>query len=89
MVDEQYDRKDHKGKDGENNRDRLIGQEVFDAPMIFDALQQIACKLGIEKLHRQLHQFDKEIGDQRNVDARTDVQQNFPADKVDGCTTEK
>ena len=57
--------------------------------MIFDALQQVACKLGIEKLHRQLHQFDKEIGDQRNVDARTDVQQNFPADKVDGCTTEK
>ena len=73
MVDEQYDRKDHKGKDGENNRDRLIGQEVFDAPMIFDALQQIACKLGIEKLHRQLHQFDKKIEDQQNEIGRAHV----------------
>ena len=41
---------------------RLSCQESFNPVMIFDALQQIAQKFGVEKTHGQLHQLDKEVG---------------------------
>jgi hypothetical protein len=53
--------------------------------MVFNALQQVSQQLGIEKLHRQLHQLDKEVGYQRYIDAGTDMQQDPAADKVDAC----
>ena len=57
--------------------------------MVFNALQKVAHQLGIEELHRQLHQFNKEIRDKRDIDARGNVQEYFGANEVNGCTTEK
>ena len=57
--------------------------------MIFDALQEIAGELRVEKLHGELHQLDKEVREERDVDAGTDVQEDFPADEVDGRATEQ
>ena len=57
--------------------------------MVFDALKQIAREFGIEKFHRQFHQLDEKIGNERNVDAGANVQQNFTSDEIDRCSTEQ
>lgn len=57
--------------------------------MVFNALQEVAHQFGVEKLHRQFHQLDEEVGDERDVDARGYVQNYFRADKIDGSATEQ
>ena len=57
--------------------------------MVFNALQEVAHQFGVEKLHRQFHQFDEEIRYERDVDACGDVQEYLGADKLDGGTAEK
>jgi len=89
VVDKQDNGEDDKSKYGKNNGNRLIGQEIFNAAMVFDTLQQIAREFGIEKFHRQFHQLDEKIGNERNVDAGADVQQNFAPDEIDSRTTEQ
>lgn len=83
IVDEQHHREDHEGKGGEQHRDGLVGEEVLNAAVVFDALQQVARELGVEELHGQFHQFDKEVGDEGDVDAGADMQQYLAADEVD------
>jgi hypothetical protein len=56
--------------------------------VVADALQDVAGHFGIEKSHRQTHQFDKEIGNQGDVDARAQVQQYPATNKFDGCAAE-
>ena len=45
-------------------------------------LHNIAGHFGIKKAHGQFHQLDEKIGKDRDVYARTDVEQNPRADKI-------
>ena len=60
----------------------LRRKECLHAVVVIDALQQIPHQFGIEERHGQLQQFDKEIADQRDIDAHGDVQQQPSPDKV-------
>lgn len=67
----------------------MVGEEVFDASVVFDALQEVAGELRVEELHRELHQLDEKVGNERDVDADADVQENFPADEINSRATEQ
>ena len=53
--------------------------------MVADALHDVADHLGVEEADGQLHQLDEEVGDDGDVDAGTDVEQNPRADELHGC----
>ena len=57
--------------------------------MVFNALQEVAHQFGIKELHRQFHQFDEEVRDERDIDAGGDVQKYLGTDELIGCTTEQ
>jgi urease beta subunit len=61
----------------------LGSQEPFDAPMVANSLKQIANHFGIEEANRQLHQLDQKIGNNTNINACADVEQNPGPDKID------
>ena len=57
--------------------------------MIVDSLHDIACHSNIEERNWQIHQFDKEIGNQGDVDSRRKMQQYPTPDKLQSCSTRK
>lgn len=50
--------------------------------MVGDPLQDIADHLAVKKAQGKFQQFDQKIGDQRHIDARTDVEQDPAADEL-------
>ena len=46
-------------------------------------------QLSVEELHWELHQLDKEVRDERDIDACGYMQEYLRADKVDSCTAEE
>ena len=56
--------------------------------MVVHPLHEVAHELGVEERHRQFQQLDEEVAHQRDVDAHGDMQQQPPADEVDGRTAE-
>jgi len=48
-------------------------------------LHDVADHLGVEEADGQLHQLDEEVGDDGDVDAGADVEQNPRADELHGC----
>ena len=53
--------------------------------MVANTLHNIADHFGIEETDRQFHQLDEEVGDDRDVDAGADVEQNPRAYKLHRC----
>src|SRR6185312_12176318 len=49
--------------------------KFLDTSLIIHALHNIARHFGVEKTHRQFHELDQEIGQNRYVDPGTDMQQ--------------
>ena len=56
--------------------------------MVVHALHQVTHQFGVEERHREFKQFDEKVGNQRNIDSHTDMQQNPSADKVDRSATD-
>ena len=56
--------------------------------MVVDTLQDITRHLRIEVSHRELHQFNQEIRNEGNVNARPQMQQYPATDKLHGTATE-
>ena len=56
--------------------------------MVVDTLQDITRHLRIEVSHRELHQFNQEIRNEGNINARPQMQQYPATDKLHGTATE-
>ena len=56
--------------------------------MVFNAPDQVSGHLAVKKAHGQAHQFRQEVGNQRNIDAAADVQQDETPDHLDQRTAE-
>ena len=56
--------------------------------VVVHPLHEVTHELGVEERHRQFQQFDEEVAHQRDVDPHGDMQQQPPADEVDGRTAE-
>lgn len=76
--------KDEEVGDGEDDVQRIAHKERFDAGVVANALHDIARHLRVEVVQRQLHEFHQEVGYQRDVDARVDVEHNPTADETHG-----
>ncbi len=50
--------------------------------MVLYALNEVPGKFGVEKCHRQFHQFRQKIRDQGYINACTQMQQDPAADKI-------
>src|SRR3954462_6260063 len=60
---------------------------MFDPAMVVDALCNIADHFCVEKTDRQFHQFDKEVGDDGDIDTAVHVQQYPAPDHFDSSST--
>ena len=88
-IDKEHDAINDEVDHREEHIQRRRGQKALDALMIADALKQIPNGLDVEKRKRKPHQFDQKIGDDRNVDADAEVQQDPTPNKLDGCAPGK
>lgn len=50
--------------------------------MVVHPLHQVAHQFGVEEGHGEFQQFDKEVGDQGDIDAHADMEQYPSADKI-------
>ena len=87
-VEQQHDAENQEVEHGEHYAEAASRQEVLDAGMVVDALQDIARHLGVEVAHRQLHQLDEKVGDEGDVDACAQMQQYPSAYKLHGAAAE-
>ncbi len=88
VVEQQHHSEHHEGEHGEGHAQCLAGEEVVHAAVVVHPLHEVAHELGVEERHRQFQQFDEEVAHQRDVDPHGDMQQQPPADEVDGRTAE-
>ena len=54
--------------------------------MVIDALQDITCHTGIKKSNGKVHELDKKVRNQGDVDTCAQVQQDPTADDLNGCS---
>ena len=88
VVEQQHHREYYEGEHGESDAQCLVGEEVVHAAVVVHPLHEVAHELGVEERHRQFQQLDEEVAHQRDVDAHGDMQQQPPADEVDGRAAE-
>ncbi len=82
VIDEQDD---PEGKEGERREDqvqRVVHDKTADPLVVLGTLQDVADELVLEERHRQLHQLDQVIGDQRDVYPCGDVEQQPIAHRI-------
>lgn len=61
---------------------------VVHAAVVVHPLHEVAHEFCVKERHRQFQQFDKEVAHQRDVNPHGDMQQQPPADEVDGRAAE-
>ena len=71
-----------------NSHQTASRQEILNTRMVVDALQDITRHFSVEVSHRKLHQFNQEIRNEGNVNARPQMQQYPATDKLHGTATE-
>ena len=84
VVNQQHAAEHEEGQQGEEHREGLVREVLLDPLMVAHALHQVAHQPGVEEAHGQPQQLDEEVGDERDVDAHADVQQDPPLDEVEG-----
>ena len=82
-VDGKHHPEDGHGDGSEEYLQHRLCQETLYLVVVFDSSYQVACQLAVEELHGQAHQLGEEVGDERHVDPRADVQQDAAADYLD------
>ena len=82
VVVEQHRSEDDEAERREHHRQRLRRQKPFHPVVVLYALYQVADELRIEERHRQFHQLNQEIREQRDVYPRRNMQQYPPPDEV-------
>ena len=87
-VKQQHDAEHHEVEHGEHHAEAASGEEVLDTGMVVDALQDISRHLGVEVAHGQFHQLDEEVGDEGDVDACAQMQQDPSSDEFHGTAAE-
>lgn len=67
---------------GKDNIQGRTGQETLNPALVAHPLHDIARHFGIKKAHRQTHQLNQKISENRYIDPCTDVQQYPGTDKI-------
>ena len=88
VVEQQHHREHYEGEHGKGYTQGLAGEEVVHAAVVVHPLHEVAHELGVKERHRQFQQFDEEVAYQRDIYPHGDMQQQPPADEVDGRTAE-
>ena len=88
-VHQQHNAEDDNIEYGKDDAEAASRQEILYAFVVVDALQDVSCHFAVEVGDGHLHQFDKEVRYEGDVDACAQMQQYPTPYKIYGAAAER